>query len=174
MFNSLNDEEWRVARMERLGLKDDLEVLWIAQTDYHDVTNLITATPESIIVRITAAGNTIYGEPTIGRIDLFPNRQVYSAGTVVYAEPFDAGKNKKQAEETVMLFLQKVNVEAIKQGILPDPLQGTVGAMSGSQLFETINKVKQHTGKIEIAAVTTDDINTAGPLKIHIRLRPIL
>lgn len=158
---------------DKLGVQNDLEVLWVAKNDYQQAASLISSTPGSIIVRITAAGNTIYGEPTISRIDLFPNKLVYDTGAVVYSEVFDAGKNNKQAEEAVLLFLQKVNTEAIKEGILPDPIQGTVGAMSGSQLFETINKVKRFNGKVEIAAVTTDDIHTAGPLKITIRVKAI-
>lgn len=158
---------------DKLGVQNDLEVLWVSQNDYQQAASLISSTPGSIIVRITAAGNTIYGEPTISRIDLFPNKLVYDAGAVVYSEVFDAGKNNQHAEEAVLLFLQKVNTEAIKEGILPDPIQGTVGAMSGSQLFETINKVKRFNGKVEIAAVTTDDIHTAGPLKITIRVKAV-
>ena len=159
---------------DRLGIKNELEVLWIAQTDYQQAANLIAATPDSIIVRITAAGNTIYGEPTIGTIDLFPNKLIYDAGTVVYAETMDVQKNSKQVEDAILLFLNKVNAEAIKQGILPDPLQGTVGTMSGAQLFETISKIKRYNGKVEIAAVTTEDTHTAGPLKINIRIREIV
>lgn len=158
---------------DKLGLQSDLEVLWVSKNDYQQAASLISSTPGSIIVRITAAGNTIYGEPTISRIDLFPNKLVYDAGAVVYSEVFDAGKNNQYAEEAVLIFLQKVNTEAIKEGILPDPIQGTVGAMSGSQLFETINKVKRFNGKVEIAAVTTDDIHTAGPLKITIRVKAV-
>lgn len=158
---------------DKLGVQSDLEVLWVSKNDYQQAASLISSTPGSIIVRITAAGNTIYGEPTISRIDLFPNKLVYDAGAVVYSEVFDAGKNNQHAEEAVLLFLQKVNTEAIKEGILPDPIQGTVGAMSGSQLFETINKVKRFNGKVEIAAVTTDDIHTAGPLKITIRVKAV-
>lgn len=158
---------------DKLGVQSDLEVLWVSKNDYQQAASLISSTPGSIIVRITAAGNTIYGEPTISRIDLFPNKLVYDAGAVVYSEVFDAGKNNQHSEEAVLLFLQKVNSEAIKEGILPDPIQGTVGAMSGSQLFETINKVKRFNGKVEIAAVTTDDIHTAGPLKITIRVKAV-
>ena len=161
------------AIMERLNIKDDIEVLWIATTDYQQAANLIASTPESIIVRITAAGNIIYGEPVMGRIDLFPNRLIYQAGSVVYAEKTAVTKNSKEAEEFIMAFLQKVNGEAIKQGVLPDPLRGTVGSMSGSQFFETITAIKRYGGRIEISAVTTEDIHTAGPLKIKIKIKEL-
>ena len=159
--------------MERLNIKDNIEVLWIATADYQQAASFIASTPESIVVRITAAGNTIYGEPVVGRIDLFPNRLIYEAGSVVYSEKIEINKNSKEAEEFVMLFLNKVNGEAIKQGMLPDPLRGTVGSMSGSQFFETINKIKRYDGRIEIAAVTTEDIHTAGPLTINIRIKEL-
>ena len=159
--------------IERLNIKDNIEVLWIATADYQQAASFIASTPESIVVRITAAGNTIYGEPVVGRIDLFPNRLIYEAGSVVYSEKIEINKNSKEAEEFVMLFLNKVNGEAIKQGMLPDPLRGTVGSMSGSQFFETINKIKRYDGRIEIAAVTTEDIHTAGPLTINIRIKEL-
>ena len=159
--------------VERLNIKDNIEVLWIATADYQQAANFIASTPESIIVRITAAGNIIYGEPVVGRIDLFPNRLIYEAGSVVYSEKMEINKNSKEAEEFVMAFLNKVNSEAIKQGMLPDPLRGTVGSMSGSQFFETINKIKRYNGRIEISAVTTEDIHTAGPLTINIRIKEL-
>lgn len=159
--------------IERLGIQNDLEVLWIATDEFQQAANIITGTSESVIVRITAAGNTIYGEPTIGRLDLFPNRLTYRSATVVYAETVDVDKISQDMEGAMLGFLQKVNAEAIKQGVLPDPIQGTVGAMSGAQLFETINRIKRYSGKVEIAAVTTEDIHTVGPLKITIRVRPV-
>ncbi len=159
--------------MERLNIKENMEVLWIATADYQQAANFIASTPESIIVRISAAGNIIYGEPVVGRIDLFPNRLIYEAGSVVYSEKMEINKNSREAEEFVMAFLNKVNSEAIKQGMLPDPLRGTVGSMSGSQFFETINKIKRYNGRIEISAVTTEDIHTAGPLTVNIRIKEL-
>lgn len=156
----------------KFGIDKDLEVLWISRSDFDEATQMLANTPEDVIVRITSVGNTIYGEPVIGRIDLFPNRLVFAEGTTIYSEVINAG-NAAASEEAVLRFLQKVNAEAIKEGILPDPLQGTVGSISGSQLFDTINKVKRYGGKVELIAVTKEDIYTVGPLNIEIRLRVI-
>ena len=70
-----------------------------------------------------------------------------------------------------MGFLQKVNTAAVNQGILPDPIQGTVGSMTGAQLFDNVNKVKRYNSKIELTAVASSDTYTAGPLQIEIRIR---
>ncbi len=162
--------------VERMGLKDkSTEVLWVARTEFDQAVNVLTATPgQDVIVRITSASNTVYGEPVIGRIDLFPNHLIYPQGSIVYSEITSSARDSAQAEEIVLSFLQKVNAAATKQGILPDPLQGTVGSMSGSQLYEAINKVKRQSGKVELTAVTTTDVHTVGPLKIEIKVQPVL
>ncbi len=156
--------------LNRLNIQDKkLEALWISKTDFSQAVALITSVPQEVVVRVTATSNTVYGEPVIGQINLFPNRLVYNDETVMYIERVDI-RNRHQAEETVLAFLQKVNHTAIKAGILPDPLQGTVGSIGGSQLFDIINKVKRSSGRVEIRAVTTQPIYTVGPLKIDIQV----
>ena len=39
------------------------------------------------------------------------------------------------------IFLRRVNETAVKQGVLPDPLQGTVGAVSAEKYFESLHFV---------------------------------
>ncbi|QDR82055.1 DUF3084 domain-containing protein [Sporomusa termitida] len=148
-----------------------LEVLWIARSEFDQAAALIAGTNQPVIVRISTVGNTVYGEPVIGRIELYPNHLVYNKGGVVYSEVVNAPANAQQAEEAVMLFLQKVNAAAVTQGILPDPIQGTVGSMSGSQLFEVVNRAKRYNGKIELTAEAKADTYTVGPLQIEIRIK---
>ncbi|SMC38892.1 DUF3084 domain-containing protein [Sporomusa malonica] len=158
--------------LDKLGVADKkLEVLWIARSEFDQAAALIAETNQAVIVRISTVGNTVYGEPVIGRLELFPNHLVYNKGEVVYSEVVNAPRDAQQAEEVVMGFLQKVNTTAVNQGILPDPIQGTVGSMSGAQLFESVNRVKRYSGKIELTAVAKTDTYTAGPLQIEIRIK---
>lgn len=160
------------AILNKLNVADkDLDVLWISQADFDQAAALIATSPENVIIRISSSGNTIYGEPVIGQLALFPNRLVYAAGEVIYSQTIEVSGDK--AEEAVLVFLQKVNTLANNRGILADPLQGTVGVMSGSQLFDTINKVKHYGGLVELTAVTRADMYTAGPLRIEIRVRSL-
>jgi len=160
------------AILNRLDVADkNAEALWIAKAEFDQAAALIAAAREDVIVRVLAAGNTVYGEPVIGRLELYANRLIYAAGETVLAATVDVGADGKKAEEAVMRFLQQVNARAVDKGILPDPLQGTVGALSGAQFFETVNKVKRAGGLVELAAVTKGDIYTAGPLQIEIKAR---
>lgn len=163
------------ALLDRLNVTDkNLEVLWISKSDFDQAVSQLASASEGVVVRIASAGNIVYGEPVIGQIGLFPNHLIYSQGTVVDSAVFDVGSDSGKAEEVVLSFLQKVNVSAVKQGVLPDPLQGTVGEMSGAQLYDTINQVKRYGGKIQLTAIAKNDIYAAGPLKIRIQVRSIL
>lgn len=159
--------------LEKLNVADKkLEILWIAQADFDQAVKLISETDEEVIVRISTVGNTVYGEAVIGRIELFPNHLIYSRGDTVFSDTVNI-TSADLAEENVLSFLQKVNAAAVTKGILPDPIQGTVGSMSGTQLFETVSKVKRQSGKIELTAVAKNDTYTAGPLQIEIRIRNV-
>lgn len=157
----------------RLGLSGkNISLLWIAQKDFDHAVDTIVAGPQTTVVRIISTGNTVYGEPIIASIDTFPNRHLYDNGAVVYSQTFNAPEDGKDTEELVLNFLRQVNASAIKQGILADPLQGTVGSISGAQFYDTVNKVKKYnSGKIEMTAMANADISSMGPLKIDIRVR---
>lgn len=158
--------------LDRLNIEDkSLEVLWISQKDFEEAVQVLSNSQENTIVRVSSSGNSVYGEPIIGRIDMFPNQLIYAKGMKVYSEKVEAGRDSQQSEETVLAFLNNVNATAIKQGILPDPIEGTVGSMSGAQLYDAVNKVKRANGKIEMTAVAKTDIYAIGPLKIEILVR---
>lgn len=160
--------------LDKLNVADKkLEILWIARSDFEQASAVIAQTNQDVVVRISAVGNTVYGEPVIGRLELFPNHLIYHKDETIYSQVVTMSGEPHQAEETVMAFLQQVNMAAVKQGILPDPIQGTVGSMSGSELFETINKVGRHRGKIELSAKAEQDTYTVGPIRIEIGIKNV-
>ncbi|HMM20937.1 MAG TPA: DUF3084 domain-containing protein [Selenomonadales bacterium] len=162
------------AILNRLGITDKTQqALLIRQDNFAKKAEQITAAKEDVIVRVSAFGNSVYGERVPGWIEIFPNRLIYAADEVVYSEIVDAGATSQQAEEVVLMFLQRVNAKAVQQGVLRDPLRGSVGAMSGAQLYDVVNKVKRHNGPVELTAVTKTAIHTSGPLEIEIRVRDL-
>lgn len=160
--------------LNRLGVTDkNMEALWIAQTDFDKTVAFLGTTNDDVVVRIMSQGNIIYGEPVIARIELFPNRLVYAGGSPVYSTIYDNARTTQQARAVVGDFLQKVNVEAVNRGILPDPLTGEVGSIDIAQLTDIINKVKNSTGRVELKATTKTEIYTVGPLVVDISVHNI-
>lgn len=158
--------------LDRLEIKDkEIEVLWVSQTDFEEALHIIAKVQGEVIVRIASAGNVVYGEPVFVQLELFPNNLIYQAGDKVLSTQIDAVYSQGQAEEATLKFLQQVNAAAIQKGVLPDPIAGTVGSIGGAQLYDTVNKVKRVSGRMEIVAYAKGDIHTIGPLKVDIVVR---
>jgi len=157
--------------IDRLDIEDkNLEVLWIAQSDFDTAVSEIVATHQDVIVRISAGGNTVYGEPVVGHLSIVPNKQIFRQSQTIFMTNVDVGQNSMQAEAAVMHFLQQVNETAVQQGILADPLQGSVGAISGVEFYEAVNSANRYHGKVTLTATAQNDTYTAGPLKIQIHV----
>jgi len=162
---------------QHLGIKDENAiVLYISQEEFDaTVKQLSQASPGKKLIRLTAAGNIILGEPALVHVEVYDNNLIYHKGYVVYSETIRHSEIAGNIELQVVRFLHNVNMQAQANGVLPDPLTGKVGALTGIEMFDTISKIKSYgDADIVLEAVTTHDIYPAGPLSINIVASPAL
>ena len=137
-------------------------------------TILLYISPEEFNATVDAlqkAGNIILGEPALVHVEMYDNQLIYHRGDVVFEEELTGEELSGNTELQVMRFLHNVNQQAQAKGLLPDPLTGNVGALTASEMFDTINRIKSHTGtSVVLKAVAETDTYTAGPLQIDIRV----
>ena len=157
---------------ERFQIQDPkLDLIFIAQAHAEEVIKFLMDKKESVVLRLLSGGNVVVGEPVIGQFEAFPNRQVYAQGDVVLSDKVTYTGEPNEAEQLLSIFLRRVNETAVKQGIIPDPLQGTVGIVAMEQYYEAINQLRRIKGPIELIAVTTETVFSPGPLRITIQIR---
>lgn len=160
---------------QRLNITDEKAVLlYISPDEFERTVQELSNSPKSSkLIRVTAAGNIIMGEPALVHVNVYDNNLVYNRGREVYTEYFTSEEIASGAELQLLHFLHNVNRSAQSDGILPDPLSGNVGALTAVEMFDTISRMKAYgnTG-LTLQAVTTQNIFTAGPLRIEIRVEP--
>ena len=160
---------------QRLNITDEKAVLLYISPDEFErtVQELSNSPKDSKLIRVTAAGNIITGEPALVHVNIYDNNLVHNRGREVYTEYFTSEEIESGAELQLLHFLHNVNRSAQADGILPDPLSGNVGALTAVEMFDTISRMKAYgnTG-LTLRAVTTQNIFTAGPLRIEIRVEP--
>lgn len=160
---------------QRLNITDEKAVLLYISPDEFErtVQELSNSPKDSKLIRVTAAGNIITGEPALVHVNIYDNNLVYNRGREVYTEYFTSEEIESGVELQLLHFLHNVNRSAQADGILPDPLSGNVGALTAVEMFDTISRMKAYgnTG-LTLRAVTTQNIFTAGPLRIEIRVEP--
>ena len=158
---------------EHLGItNENAVVLYISQDEIDQTVQALHAAKGSKLIRLTAAGNIILGEPALVHLETFDNQLIYHKNEIVHEEHFQASEVNGSAEYIVFRFLHEVNQQAVKKGILPDPLTGNVGSLTATEMFDTIQRIKSSgDGDIILRAVARTDIYTAGPLDIDIAVR---
>ena len=160
---------------ERFQIQDEkLELIFISRAHAEEIIAFMTTKPEPLVLRLLSAGNVVVGEPVVGQFEVFPNKKVYEKGSVVISDSVTFNGEASQAEQIMTIFLRRVNEMAVKQGVLPDPLQGTVGAVPMEKYFEAVNQLRRLKGQVEITAITTENVFSAGPLRIDIQIRSTL
>lgn len=155
---------------QHLGIKDEKAVLlYVSQDEFDAVTEQLKNSSGKKLVRTIAAGNIILGEPALVHVQIYDNNLIYNSGDIVYAENLKQSDLSNNVELQLMRFLHNVNQQAQAKGLLPDPLTGNVGALTATEMFDAINKIKASPGgAVRLEAVTTRDIYTAGPLQIEL------
>ena len=160
---------------DRFQIEDDkLDLIFIGKAHAEEVIAFMTARPEPMVLRLLSAGNVVVGEPVIGQFEVFPNRLIFEKGAVVLRDRVSYSGDPTEAEQILTIFLRRVNEMAVKQGVIPDPLQGTVGNLSAQSYYEAVNQLRRVKGEVEITAVARTEVSSIGPLTIDIQIRPIL
>lgn len=159
----------------RLGIQDENAVLvYISPDEFESVIReLQQAGNKKKLLRVIAAGNIMLGEPTLVHIEMYDNQLVYRRGETVYEAKLPAQESTEDTELLVLRFLHNVNKNAQIKGMLPDPLTGNVGAVTVTEMFDAIAKIKSYNGSnVVLRAVTMSDTYTAGPLGVDILVEP--
>lgn len=97
---------------------------------------------QQVNVRLLAVGNLVYGDPIIVKAEVFPNKMIYERGEVIYNKIVNmSGKN---AHEALVRILGEINAEAVAKGVVPDPITGTVGNLSITEIVNLSNEIQKY------------------------------
>ncbi len=154
--------------IQRFGGDADNSV-WIYQPELNHTINELETGGRDMVLRITAAGNMVRGEPVRTRLEIYPNNLVFKKDEVVLAKNYELG-GETQPEIILQDFLSEINRIAVERGSLADPLTGSVGRMDGTQLYEIIDSLMDAKGKILLKATARDETTSQGPLRLNIKL----
>jgi hypothetical protein len=89
---------------------------------------------------------------------------------VVYSQDYELTEQGASHENLLMEFLTQVNHEAVKAGVLPNPLTGKVGNMDATTMIEANNAIRRTNGRFTVRAIAKGDITSAGPVRIKLEV----
>ena len=148
---------------------DENTSVWIYQPELQQVIGEIESSGRDMVLRITAAGNMVRGEPVRSRLEVYPNELIFKKGETILVKAYKIN-SENSPEKILQDFLMDINRIAVDKGILSDPLTGSVGSMDGNQLYEIFDSISNAKGKILLKAAARNETSSLGPLRLNIKL----
>lgn len=155
--------------VERFG-GDENTAVWIYQPELHRTIEQIESSGNDMVLRISAAGNLVRGEPVRARLEVYPNQKIFGRDEQIFAKTYTLD-DANPPELILQDFLTEINRLALERGILSDPLTGSVGRMEGSQLYEVLDTLDDIKGSVRLTAYAREETDSQGPLRLNIRVQ---
>lgn len=158
--------------IDRLGTEGSKDGVWIYPIEYQKAMDRLKQAKGDMVIRLIVAANLVKGDPVLTELEMHPNRVVYQENEFVYQKIYNVPIDGSNSEMLISDFLRNVNMTAINNGILPNPLTGTVGVINGNQIYAIEKALAENRGKdVLISAFAAADTEVLGPLRLHIYLK---
>ena len=174
LIRFLNEASNRVLTM---GAKIDErtnQALIISQEEFENITQKIYDSDKEMIVRLLSSINVIKGEPVVAYFNLLENKLLFKLDEEVISEEIESSEVYSEVENKLLSLLRKVNIIAVREGIIPDPKTSFVGAVSAINLYDTVKTIVESGTTMKVTVISIDDTWRTGPLKVRMEAKPIL
>lgn len=122
--------------------------------------------PGSWAVRILSLTNRLKGEPVPVLVEIYPNQRIFARGSVLAQGVIQPGLSENEIQQRLLELLNQANQRSQAEGLLSDPITGTVGEFSQVKFLEVVQHLRQSTTPLDVKLVADTDIYTAGPLRV--------
>lgn len=131
------------------------------------IADLIAQRHTDTVLRLVASQNTLRGEPLSVFVQLFDNRRVYVAGSVLVSEILD-GRQPREVIGRELLRLADLAGIRTRGKVLPPPFTIITALPSAVVDIDAhraaIARVEQAHGRVQVRVVASRDVYTVGPL----------
>jgi len=173
LFRFLNEASIKVLAM---GAKKDErtnQVFIISQEEFEDMIQKIYDSDKEMIVRLLSSINVVEGEPIVARFNILENKLLFKIDEEIISEEVEGSEVYSEVEKKLLSLLRKVNIIAVKEGIIPDPKTSFVGTVSAINLFDTIKTIIEAGTTMKVTVISIYDTWSTGPLKVRMEAKPI-
>lgn len=122
-------------------------------------------------VRLLAGSNILAGEPVNVKIEVRESLPIYDKDALLWSEIIDSPPNESDAEAFLHALLRKVNSKAVNDGVLPDPVNGTVGILDASDFFDAVEMLSGAKDPVIVKIFTREEVFTEGPVRVKIDIQ---
>lgn len=153
----------------RLGRNVSDDQIYFYKPEFDKAISDIVGSNEDMAVRIQAAGNLVRNEPIRATLELYPNHTIYKDNEFILAKPMKP-MSTIEARDAVAAFLHEVNTRATDRGLVPNPVNGSVGVVTGPQIYDIVTRISRERSPFVLAAYADGDIDTIEALRLRLEI----
>ncbi|MDP2944979.1 MAG: DUF3084 domain-containing protein [Atribacterota bacterium] len=160
-----------------MGAKKDErtnQVFIVAQNEFEDITKKIYDSDKEMIVRLLSSINVVEGEPIVAYFNILENKLLFKIEEEIISEEIENSEIYGEVEKKLLSLLRKVNIIAVKEGIIPNPETSFVGSISAVNLYDIVKTIVESGTKMKVSVISVYDTWSTGPLRVRMEAKPIL
>jgi len=127
--------------------------------------------PDRQVIRLVAESNAVRAEPVLVSIESHPSRLIFQKGQELGRRKVPGPLKREDAERELFLLLREVNALSVKEGVIPDPLRGTVGNLSAGDFYGSVEKLVENDSPSVVIVEAEEDVFSEGPVRVRIVLK---
>ncbi|HEY9069054.1 MAG TPA: DUF3084 domain-containing protein [Candidatus Ozemobacteraceae bacterium] len=162
------------ARSRGLLVKDETAFFSENSAQIDRMADLIATSPADIVVGAVADENIALGE-ALGKVKFIvrPNALIFHAGQEIASLEVDGTRDRPEIARTIQDFMDEINHEVVRAGMIANPLTGRFGNLSSESMlsfFDMVNQIRSLGRRLTLAAVVKEDTYAIGPLNVSFRI----
>ena len=142
--------------------------VWLGPESVESIKKCCENESSRKIIRMIASENTVQGEMIAATVTINESSKVYEKDQVLAEEVIAPQLSSEAAEARLYSILGGVNSRALKDGVLPDPIRGTVGNLSASEFFDVVDSLAEREDPAKVLVIAADDVYSEGPVRVRI------
>ncbi len=162
------------ASQQGLIVKDEREMLSENKDQLGKMAESISEAKEELVLAAFTTRNLNKGEelgPVIFKLKR--NEQIFKTNEEIASLEMDGTKDRSEIARTLQEYMEEINFEVVRRGMIGNPLTGRFGDLSSESMlsfYDMVNKIKKLGRKITLIAYVNEDTFAIGPLNVSFRL----
>lgn len=163
------------AQERELSVREDISLMEQNDDQIEKMALLIASSSEDVVLAAVAKRNIYIGEP-LGDVGFIvrPNSLIIKGGQEIATFEIDGSAERGQIAKDLQEFMDEINYEVVKRGMIGNPLTGKFGDLSSESMlsfYDMVNRIKNLGRKLVLVAEVKEDTYAIGPLNVSFRLQ---
>lgn len=161
------------ARKRGVKVQDEIDFFTENKEQLSRMATHIASSTQDLVVGAVANENVTVGE-SLGKVRfmILPNNLIFRANQAIASLEIDGRNNRGAIARTLKEFMDEINLEVTRQGMVANPLTKRFGDLSSDSMlsfYDMVNRIKTLNRPIILIAVVSKDTYAIGPLNVTFR-----